>query len=162
MFKRSLIAATVLLLLSAGAAFATSATFNVTVTIRQPITVSCPAGTGDLDFGTVDATPSATYTVTPTSGAQAGAGATAHSANCIITGEATVTPTSVTVSPTATLVGPGTPATDITVTLTKQATAAFTGGSDNFFIGGSFSIPGGGQPSGTYTSTGTATLTVLY
>ena len=156
MLKRILTLSSVLLLLGAAAVFAATANFNVSVTIRQPIVVSCPAGTGDLVFGTVDAV-AGTYTINPVTGTQLTNG---HAANCTVQGEAGLTPTTASTPASTVVTGPGgPPAPTITVTLTPQAAAAFTGGVDNFFIGGSITLVGG-ETSGTYT--GTSTLTVIY
>lgn len=143
--------------LGSSPALAASANFNVSVTIRQAISITKVT---DLTFGTVDAA-ATTYTVNANGSAQTGAGTGATAASFTISGEsaavANVTfsanPVTVTCAACA-----GTPT--LSVTLTPQATThTFTGASETFYVGGSVT-PTVSTASGAYT--GTATLNLIY
>jgi len=156
MLNRFLTLFGVLLILGSSAAFAAnSATFNVTVTIRTPITVTKVT---DLDFGTVESV-IATYTVNAVAGTGSpthSAGATAVAASFTVSGEAGQT-ANVTLTPSTVTATSG--ANNVSITLSPEANTYTFPGSGTFFVGGSVSLVGT-EVSGVYT--GSSTLQLLY
>ena len=137
-------------LIGAGVAWAASDTFNVLMTVRQPITVT---NTAALDFGTVEVG-AGVQTVNANAGPHS-AGVTAQAATFDLTGEGTAV-ADVTLAAT-TVITDGT--NNLTVTLTPQsATHTFTGGTDVFYVGGTVDVTA--AVAGSYT--GTETLTLIY
>ena len=144
------------LLLAADAAMtqppATPEGYVVVMHFRIPIAIT---EVNALDFGLIDvpAVPT-TFTVTPASGAQPGAGIGANAAEFAITGEA---PFSAGVSVTPSVMAP-VGATTLTFILTiSSATVTFPTG--NVFVGGSVLVPTTADP-GNYPTT--AIITIIY
>lgn len=152
--KRILPILLTLMLLGGGAAFAANPEpFNVLITIRQAITI---AKVTDLDFGTVE-TGAATYTVTASGGAQAGAGTGAVAASFTIQGE---TGQTADVSFTADPVTITNGVDNISVGLTPQGvTHTFSGAAETFYVGGSLTLAGT-ESTGVYT--GSTSLSLVY
>jgi Domain of unknown function (DUF4402) len=159
--KRILIAVTALLALGASTALAGSASFNVSITIRQAISVT---KLSDLDFGTVELPASSQlFTVTAAGGAQPGAGTGATAASFTISGEASqVADVSFASNPvTVTCSAGGCGAGTVSVTLVPEATThTFSGGSETFYVGGNVTLTGAEAP-GVY-GNGPATLQLIY
>ena len=150
---RKLLPATLVLLLLSGAAWAASTNFNVTINIRQAITIT---KISDLDFGTVEAG-STTYTVAAaTSGHNAGASATAATFDVDGTDGAAAT---VQVSSPVTVTGLNLGGTG-SVALSLSATnITFPSGTpERVYVGGSIDVTG--LAADDYS--GSSTITVLY
>ena len=131
---------------------ATPEGYVVVMHFRIPIAITEVNG---LDFGLIDvpAVPT-TFTVTPTSGAQPGAGIGANAAEFAITGEAPFSAAVSVTTPVMATVG----ATILTFNLTiSSATVTFPTG--NVFVGGSVLVPTTADP-GNYLTI--STLTIIY
>ncbi|HKJ00262.1 MAG TPA: DUF4402 domain-containing protein [bacterium] len=158
MMKRILMAFAALVLLGSIPAMAAPVPFNVTITIRQAISITKLT---DLDFGTVETVSSpTTYTVLPASAPGSGAGTAATAASFTIQGEATqVANVSFTANPvTVTCSAPC--AGSLSVNLTPEATThTFSGAAETFYVGGDVQVISTTQ-AGVYT--GTANLSLVY
>ena len=155
MLNRVLTLLGVLLFLGSSAAFAASAPFSVSVTIRTPITVTKVT---DLDFGTVESV-ATTYTVNAVAGTGSpthSAGAAAVAASFTVSGEAGQT-ANVTLSPSTVTAANG--ANNVSVILAAEANTYTFPGSGTFYVGGSVSLVGT-EVSGPYV--GSSTLQLLY
>jgi len=136
---------------------AASVQTSITATILTPISISKQA---DLGFGEVypDATLAGTVTVDYTGGRTFNGGAAAgtvpgSAAAFTVTGESGST-YAVTIPATVNLTGPGT---DMTVSLTDNATGDLSLGSDTFQVGGVLNV-GANQISGAYSASFTVTV----
>lgn len=166
----AMIAAVALLAVGGSSAFAASAGFNVSVTVRQAITVTWQQ---DLNFGTVEAA-NTTYTVNANSGAQTQAGVGAVPALFTINGDTASAGVQVSFASNpvtaACQTGTGTcvAGTDtLTVTLVTESgtdpdttsITSFSGTPVNYYVGGTVPVTST-TPSGLYTTA--ATLNVIY
>lgn len=166
----AMVAAVALLAVSGSSAFAASAGFTASVTIRQAISVTLQQ---NLDFGTVEAA-NTTYTVTASSGAQTQAGVGAMPAWFKINGDTSSAGVQVSFASTPVVAacqaatGTCVAGTDtLSVNLVTQSGSdpdttsitSFSGTAVDYYVGGTVAVTST-TPSGQYVAN--ATLNVIY
>jgi len=146
-------------------ALAANANGSATVLILEPLSVT--AGTNDMNFGDVAGDADNVTSVQLSTGGIATASALANASGSPTAGDFDVAGEgslayNITLPASATLAGPGSPATDMTVNAfqdSKNGSSSLTLGTDSFTVGATLNL-NAGQGAGTYT--GTYSVTVEY